>query len=218
MRLPEKVTTYAAHSAQCDGLLFQEINFRVHAFVRRRRNVRGIYLGDSYDLVKRFWAESLRPLAPLYSHPRFVPAGIRARYTAVTSIPVLDTDNLPREPFGLLLDPHTGIPMPSESLAEPTASHAPLPFIVQIHERLRPAYMICFDQSYHRHHELSRPEQLEKKREFLRGQGINSFYYDSHAPFLFMARAAQTLTAARSRLVSLGVPEERFVLRVKGGP
>jgi hypothetical protein len=177
--------------------------------------VKGIYLGDSYDLVKRFWAESLRPLAPLYSHPRFVPAAIHARYTAVTSIPVLDTDDLPGEPFGLLLDPHTGIPLPAESPAEATASHAPLPFIVQVHERLRPTYMICFDQSYHRHHELSRPEQLEKKRKFLRGRGISSFYYDSYAPFLFMAGKAEALTAAQSRLISLGVLEERFVLRIK---
>ena len=177
--------------------------------------MKGIYLGDSYDIVKRFWAESLRPLAPRYSHPRFVPAGIRARYTAVTSIPVLDTDDLPGEPFGLLLDPHTGIPLPAESPAEATASHAPLPFIVQVNERLRPAYMICFDQSYHRHHELSRTEQLEKKREFLRGHGMSSFYYDSHAPFLFTAGKAETLFAVRRRLVSLGVPEERFAFRVK---
>jgi hypothetical protein len=180
--------------------------------------MRGIYLGDSYDIVKRFWAESLRQLGPLYSHPRFVPTDIRVRYTAVTSIPVLDTDDLPEGPFGLLLDPHTGIPLPAESPAGATASHAPLPFIVQVNERLRPAYMICFDQSYHRHHELSRPEQLEKKREFLRGQGISSFYYDSHAPFLFMAGKAETLSAVRSRLVSLGVPEERFAFRVKNEP
>jgi hypothetical protein len=144
--------------------------------------------------------------------------GIRAWYTAVTSIPVLDTDDLPEEPFGLLLDPHTGIPLPAESPAGVTASHAPLPFIVQVNERLRPAYMICFDQSYQRQHELGRLEQLEKKREFLQGQGIGSFYYDSHAPFLFMAGEAETLTAARSRLVALGVPEERFVLRVKDEP
>ena len=35
------------------------------------------WLGDSYDLVKRFWKKSLEPVAPLYSHPRFVPSTIR---------------------------------------------------------------------------------------------------------------------------------------------
>jgi hypothetical protein len=177
--------------------------------------VRDVYLGDSYDIVKRFWAESLHPVAPLYAHPRFVPAGIRTRYTALTSIPVLDTDKLPEDPFGLLLDPHTGIPLPAESPTEAIASHAPLPFIVQVNERLRPTYMICFDQSYHRRHGFKRREQLEKKREFLQGAGISSIYYDPHAPFLFMAGKAENLTAVRSCLVSLGVPQERFVLRVE---
>jgi hypothetical protein len=177
--------------------------------------VRDIYLGDSYDIVKRFWSESLYPVAPLFAHPRFVPAGIRTRYTAVTSIPILNTDKLPDSPFGLLLDPHTGIPLPSESPTQVSASHASLPFIVQVNEQLRPTYMICFDQSYHRRHDLKRREQLEKKREFLEGAGISSFYYDSHAPFLFMAGTAENLTAVRSRLVSLGVPPERFVLRVE---
>jgi len=35
-------------------------------------------LGDSYDLVKRFWAEALGPGGTLYAHPRFVPAALVA--------------------------------------------------------------------------------------------------------------------------------------------
>jgi hypothetical protein len=180
---------------------------------RRDERVRDIYLGDSYDLVKRFWAESLQPLARLYAHPRFVPTAIRTRYTAVTAIPVLDPDKPPVRPFGLLLDPHTGIPLPAESPAEASASHAPLEFIVGVNAALHPEYMICFDQSYHRWHELTRPEQLERKREFLQAGGISSFYYDSHAPFLFMAERAESLAGVKERLVSLGVPQERFVVR-----
>jgi hypothetical protein len=172
--------------------------------------VRDIYLGDSYDLVKRFWSESLRSVAPLYAHWRFVPAGIRQRYTAVTTIPVLDSDKLPDGPFGLLLDPHTGIPLPTESPVEASASHAPLGFIAQATATLRPAYMICFDQSYSRRHELTKQEQLERKRDFLQGKGIGSFYYHSHAPFLFMADRAESLSAVKRRLVALGVPQERF--------
>jgi hypothetical protein len=175
--------------------------------------MREIYLGDSFDIVKRFWAESLRPVAPLYAHPRFVPAAIRTPYTAVTAIPVLDPDRLPEGRFGLLLDPHTGIPLPAESPAEPSGSHAPLAFIVAVNGALRPAYMICFDQSYHRRHELTKPEQLERKRAFLQTRGIGSFYYHSHAPFLFMAERAESLAAVRDRLVALGVPQERFAPR-----
>ncbi len=172
--------------------------------------MKGIYLGDSYDIVKRFWAESLQPVAPLYAHPRFVPEDIRAQYEAVTSIPVLDTDRLPERPFGLLLDPDTGIPLATESKTKATASHAPLPFIVQLNEQLQPTYMLCFDQSHHRSHELKRPEQLEQKQEFLRGHGLGSFYYVSHAPFLFVAREAEILAQVRCRLVSLGIPRRRL--------
>ena len=88
--------------------------------------------------------------------------------------------------------------------------------IARINNRLRPAYMICFDQSYHRHHELDRKGQLEKKRELLRGLGIGSFYYYSHAPFLFMAGDANALAAVKERLLSVGVPRERLSIDAAG--
>jgi hypothetical protein len=166
------------------------------------------YLGDSYDLVKRFWRESLKPIAPLYAHSKFVPARIRAQYTAVTSIPILEAR--PRGRFGILLDPHTGIPLPDESFGGATASHASLPFVVQVNEELQPSYMICFDQSYHRQHGLTREEQRDVKRKFLRARGIESFYYVSHAPFLFLASKRKVLARLRDRLESLGIPPCRF--------
>src|SRR5438045_3411157 len=115
--------------------------------------MRETYLGESFDLVKRFWYESLKSLAPLYAHPRFVPSAIHAQYTAVTLIPILDVGQ-----FGILFDPHTGIPLPSEWPGHTNASHATLPFMVQTAKELRPQYMICFDQSYHRQHELTREQ------------------------------------------------------------
>jgi hypothetical protein len=166
--------------------------------------MREIYLGDSYDLVKRFWHESLKSIAPLYAHPRFVTSAIRTQYTAVTSIPILDS--LPVGQFGILFDPHTGIPLPTESLGLTNAAHASLPFMVQTDDELHPQYMICFDQSYHRRHELSREQQRARKRQFLQAQGIASFYYVSHAPFLFMAREAEVLQVVRDRLIFLGIP------------
>jgi hypothetical protein len=170
--------------------------------------VRDIYLGDSYDLVKRFWSENLRSIAPLFAHPKFVPIGIKDRYTTLTKIPLLDPDSLPNNPFAIFLDPHTGIPLPSESLKGSTVSHASLLFIVEINKEYRPSYMICFNQSYHRRHQLTKERQREAKRAFLREQGIASFYYISHAPFLFMAEKDATLVAVRGRLIELGIPEK----------
>jgi hypothetical protein len=125
------------------------------------------YLGDSYDLVKRFWCESLGPLAPLYAHPRFVPSPIRSHYTAVTKIPILDAR--PEGAFGLLLDPHTGVPVADGLSSSASVSHAPLSFIVELNQKLRPEYIICFDQSFHRKHKLTKEERREKKNDIPTG-------------------------------------------------
>ena len=172
--------------------------------------MRDIYLGDSYDIVKRFWADALNSFAPLYAHPAFVPASIRQQYNAITSIPILDPDRLPSTEFSLLLDPDVGIPFPSEASIRPTNSHAPVSFIVQVNEKFRPTCMICFDQSYHRSHELTREAQRAKKRIVLKEHGIRSFYYVSHAPFLFMAGKQDNLNKVFEQLVSVGIPRSRL--------
>jgi len=171
--------------------------------------MRGKYLGDSYDLVKRFWAEKLLPIAPLYAHPKFVPEPIREEYETVTSIPMLVLESVPKAPFGILLDPDTGIPLPGTPKPA-TVTHATLPFIVDAFERLQPKYVICFDQSYHRQHELSRERQRQTKMKFLNKCGFASFYYVSHAPFLFAAKSTVGLAEIYTRLVALGIPETRF--------
>ena len=51
---------------------------------------------------------------------------------------------------------------------------------------------------------------MERKRAFLRDQGIGSLYYVSHAPFLFMAEKLENLVTVRQRLVSVGIPQARF--------
>ena len=172
--------------------------------------MKGKYLGDSYDLVKRFWSENLRLVAPLYAHSKFVTKSISAQYTKITSIPILNEKALPQEPFGLLIDPHTGIPLPTDSQTEPSASHAPLSFLIKAHDELHPKYMICFDQSNHRRHELSRKDQRMSKRAYLQKRGIRSFYYVSHAPFLFMAEKLENLEEVRLRLGETGIPLALF--------
>jgi hypothetical protein len=174
----------------------------------RGSNVRELFLGDSYDLVKRFWSESLRSVAPLYAHSRFVPSGIRAQYLQITGIPVLDTP--PVGPFGILLDPHTGIPLPNESAKGATVSHASLPFIVQVDTVLHPTYIICFDQSHLRSKDVSNENQRHAKQKFLLHHRLFSFYYISHAPFLFAAAAIEKLDEIRNVLRSCGIPKCRF--------
>jgi hypothetical protein len=191
------------------------------------------YVGDSFDIVKRFWREQLACVASLYAHSRFLPNTLWDRFTQLTTIPVLNLQPprearkrvsmraepalaselvpaLPSRPFGLFLDPHTGIPLPTESEKKVSISHAPLPFILQEGTRLKPHFMICFDQSVDRRKKNGpkAQEQREAKREYLRGRGIASFYYVSHAPFLFLAEDVEILRAIRDRLIALGIPEQ----------
>ena len=166
------------------------------------------YLGDSYDLVKRFWCETLKSVAPLYAHPRFVPAAIRSEYKNVTTIPILE--DRPDGRLGILLDPDTGVPLPATSASDATSSHVPLPFLIKLNQEFQPDYIICFDQSHVRDHQLSRKDQRAAKMTFLRERGICSFYYVSHAPFLFVAQDRQILRSILERLTLAGIPECRF--------
>ena len=138
-----------------------------------------------------FGAKASDLLRPLYAHPRFVPSPIRSQYTAVTKIPILDAR--PEGAFGLLLDPHTGVPVADGLSSSASVGHAPLSFIFELNQKLRPEYLICFDQSYHRKHSLSKKGQMEAKLTFLHEKGMHAFYYVSHASFLFIAQKKPVL-------------------------
>jgi hypothetical protein len=169
------------------------------------------YLGDSYDMVKRFWAESLHDVAPLFAHAKFIPNKIREQYLSLTTMRILDPQgSIPDTPFGILLDPDTGIPLPSSSQEKPTAKHSPLKFILEVNEELKPQYIICFDQSHSRQNGFSMREQRTEKLNFLQERGLGSFYFESHASFLFASQLSNVLNAVRDRLLSVGVPPHRL--------
>lgn len=168
------------------------------------------YLGDSYDIVKRFWAERLSLVAPLLAHPRFVPVAIKHQFELLVGMRVLERDETPTGPFGLFLDPHTGIPLPRVARYTATATHAPLAFIEDEFSRLKPRYMVCFDQSHDRVPDLSRSAQRALKRADLTARHLFSFYYVSHAPFLFATSEKGVLESLYRRLVESGIPEWRF--------
>jgi hypothetical protein len=163
------------------------------------------YLGDSYDLVKRFFSERLVSVGRLYALPCFIPDAISAEFELITGIPVLR--KTPNTTFGILLDPDTGIPLPGASA---TCKHASLEFIVKQERTHNPAYIVCFDQSHHRGKGLGKSDQRAVKQKFLREQGLSSFYYASHAPFLFIAAKVETIDSIFELLVSAGIPEHRL--------
>lgn len=162
------------------------------------------YLGDSYDLVKRFLAETLRPVGKLYADSEFVPDRIRKEYVHLTRIAILG-DESPESPFGVLLDPDTGF-----TLSRETPKHVTLKSILDLNQRNHPDYVVCFDQSHHRKHELNREGQHAAKMRALSESGLSSFYYESHAPFLFMAQDEQILRKLFDHLVAAGIPIDRL--------
>ena len=165
-------------------------------------------LGDSYDAVKRLWQEVLEKWAPLYADPRFVPEDLKVEYTRLTRIPVFR--EAPSGLYSILNDPDTGIRHPDAANQRESRRHIALHSIA---EQLRPTKVravITFDQSNYRRTGKSFIEQRNDKMRYLANKGFFSFYYASHAPFLFTCRSARMLREVRELLLGVGVPESMF--------
>ncbi|HVM62589.1 MAG TPA: hypothetical protein VMV72_17140 [Verrucomicrobiae bacterium] len=166
------------------------------------------FLGDSYDAVKRMWREILADWAPLYAEPRFVPDALRHDFTRLTGIPIL-ADGFP-DSYSILNDPDTGIWLPDERNRTVNALHVSTAFIADQLRTNGPRCVITFDQSFHRSRNLTRERQRDVKMRQLAEEGFPSFYYESHATFLFAAPDAGTLQAVRKLLIDAGIPRTRL--------
>ena len=166
------------------------------------------YLGDSYDAVKRLWAQVLTEWAPLHAEPRFVPHDIRDEFTRLTGIPML-SDHVSGA-YGILNDPDTGIRLPGEDNQSETRTHVTLVTIRDQLTRRAPRVVITFDQSDYRHSELKRDKQRLAKMRYLADAGLYAFYYVSHAPFLFAFPDADGRQQLRDRLLTFGIPDDRL--------
>jgi hypothetical protein len=164
------------------------------------------FFGDSYDLVKRFWAENLSSIAPIYFDKRFVPEEIRKDYTQITKLPVFNSSVAP--PFAIFLDPCTGIPSPARGTRKPTKKHAPLLFIIDVFEKFHPKFLIRFDQGFGFNE--NKESRMKEKMNVLTTNGLCAFYYTSHANFLFVAESAAATNSLRKLLLDLGIPDWRL--------
>jgi len=166
------------------------------------------YLGDSYDAVKRLWQQVLADNAPLYAEPRFIPIELQPDFTRLTGIPILSNQHSAH--FSILNDPDTGIRLPGESNQSVALSHTSTAAILDQLRQRRPSCIITFDQSHYRHIKLKQDEQRLAKMRSLSDGGGFSFYYVSHAPFLFAFSTITALQEIRELLLSTGIPESRF--------
>jgi hypothetical protein len=166
------------------------------------------YLGDSFDIVKRFWRDALNDWAPLYADPRFVPAELRSDFTALTRIPMLGENQ--RGGFSILNDPDTGIYAPTRHDQRTSVTHISLSYIQQQLQNPLAQCVVTFDQSKHRDKEESPSAQRGAKLCWLEERSIPAFFYVSHAPFLFSFRTPNDLEYAAGLLVGAGVPASRL--------
>lgn len=166
------------------------------------------YLGDSFDILKRFWVEVLSPAATMLAHPDFIPKDLQRRFTQLTGAEIYDPSTPTTSTYSLLIDPNTGIPLPSGKNQNTRISHAPISFIASVFEDSQLSFIACYDQSKSRQTDLTLMDQLDAKRRQLLQHDIYSFYYVSHAPFLFASRSSGTLKSIRKLLIEAGIPEQ----------
>ena len=162
-------------------------------------------LGDSFDIVKRFFRDTLSEIAPLQCDPYFLEPGLQpSDYENATGVPVRSAHG---SAIGLLLDPHTGIHVSDRH--RKSRAYATTHYIAAALHDHSVSYCVVFDQSSHRN-KVPLRDQLLPKVDDLRRRDIGGFYYVSHAPFLFAARRQDTLRALRSALREAGIPANRF--------
>jgi hypothetical protein len=165
------------------------------------------YLGDSYDAVKRMWRDMFVDWAPLYAAPRFIPNDLQSEFTLLTRIPIFF--GRPEGPFSIFNDPDTGVRLPDEANQSEGRTHITVHTIAgQVHNGA--SCVITFDQSNYRNKGMQLGDQRSTKMLSLAENGCHSFYYVSHAPFLFAAANASVILTIRTILTNAGIPNNKL--------
>ena len=163
-----------------------------------------LYLGDSYDLVKRFFCRELSLLGYSVSVDAMLTgdwnSSERDFYRLIGAAPLNDEVPISNR-AALFLDPDTGIN------ARGGKQHASFERIAK--ECASYELVFAFDQSFSR--QAKAKDVMRKKLSALRGEGCHGMYYDSHARFVFVANERSVLDELQIWLVSLGLPESRLL-------
>lgn len=178
--------------------------------------------GDSYDLVKRFWQEMFTAWgAPLYANPTHFSAVSNEKskeflthYTKLTNIKILEVREEqwitpPRDRYSLFNDPDTGIHLVDSENKNEGRKHIRLATIKKQFEKDKKiAAILTYDQGHNRLHERTsgnrKLQLIEKKNEL--NKKYSAFYYDSHAPFLFVFRRPEDADSFKAIVREKGFP------------
>ena len=163
-------------------------------------------MGDSYDIVKRFWRNLLRNWAPLYAEPTFIPDELREDFTRVTTIPILGGN--PPPPYSIFNDPDTGISLKDRGRKRKT--HIAVETISEQLSTGKARCVVTFDQSFS--FSADRKSLIVSKLNSLSACGYECFYYTSHAAFLFAVPKWQPIDELVGLIIAAGVPEARLIM------
>lgn len=160
------------------------------------------YLGDSYDLVKRFFTRELTSLGyRVVADPMFTGTWTEEEksrfFTLVQASP--EVNHAGRT--ALFLDPDTGV---HERQSQQHVSYARI-----ADETQKFQLVLSFDQSFSR--KEAPAAVIQRKIEAMRALGCSAIYYDSHARFLFASRSDAVILELRDHLISVGLPSFRLV-------
>jgi hypothetical protein len=167
-------------------------------------SIRPEFLGDSYDIVKRFFCEALRSLGyTVYIDPLLTGdwSGQETTFDRFLGAEPFSGGLPPSAPTALFLDPDTGVNEKGSS------SHVSFERLVS--EAKNYAVVFAFDQAFSRAGESG--PKLHSKLNRLTELGCAALYYSSHAHFLFVSEERDQLHRLRGELLSRGIPASRFV-------
>jgi hypothetical protein len=177
---------------------------------RKTVSMKRKFLGDAYDLAKRFILDSTRPISEVFCIPMFTdfPENEKEMFSRLIGVPIIkeQINDVNNDLYGkgVFLDPNTGI------TDEPSREHVSFDQIAFLLEK-GAKFVIVFDQSFVRKKDKSKKEQVIKKLEKLQRKKIEAFYYVSHASFLFASKNRDTATQLKEQLLKRGIPEDKFI-------
>lgn len=160
------------------------------------------WFGDSYDIVKRFFAQVIRHHGyEVYIDPMLTGAWNGSEDNLYNFFKMLPLDEYHGGESALFLDPDTGVGK------NPSPQHTTIPAIAALlpeHE-----LVFAFDQSFSRTGRAS--DKMREKLALLAEHGGTGFYFDSHARFLFASQNSERINKLRQAFLDTGLPETRFV-------
>lgn len=169
------------------------------------------YLGDSYDLVKRFFCLELSQLG--YSvdvDPMLTGDWSAEQRKAFYLLIGKNTDPQEKSKTALFLDPDTGIK------ERRSAQHVSFDQIAD--EAKRYQVVFAFDQSFRRQAQAQVRSEVLRKLAEIRSRDCHGMYYESHARFFFVAKQRDVLEGLRRHFLCLGLPAFRLLMSEEKAP